>query len=211
MSKGSAPDRRSSPHTLRSSGWTVRAVIAAILVSALAPVNVNASNFGSQCATTPPPWNIPTCVSLGNNNVHNYYFSSVEVNQRAAVNWASLNVYNPTDLHTSETVDSSANDVIVRDSTYGLNGIWGWVDCDSTCPKTGAHPNRTGQRQGLRFNLSYPNAFDTTFERRYMACHEFGHTVGLRHNGATSSCMYADVAVSNVLNSHDISHINAKY
>lgn len=178
----------------------------AILLAAV-PLPATASNFGSQCAVVN---GVSTCVSLGNNNVHNYYFGSVEVNQRAAINWVSLNVYNPTDVNTSETPNSDT-DVRVWDSTYGFNGIWGWVDCPSTCAKSGAHPNKTGFRQELRFNLSYPNAFDTLFERRYMACHEFGHTLGLRHSGSTASCMYANVATSNVLTSHDASHLNAKY
>lgn len=206
--------RRHKRSTGRTGGRHARArgvaSLFALMLALPVPSGISyASNFGSECATFN---GVATCVSLGNNSVHNFYFGNVEVNQRVAVSWVSLNVYNPTDVNTSETPNADYADVRVWDSTYGLNNIWGWVDCPSHCPKTGSHPNRTGFRQELRFNLSYPNAFDTQFERRYMACHEFGHTLGLRHNGNTGSCMYANAAWSNVLDSHDIvDHLNAKY
>ncbi len=192
---------------LHARARVVAGLFAVMLALAVPSSTSYASNFGSECAVVN---GVSTCVSLANNAVHNYYFGSVEVNQRAAVNWVSLNVYNPTDVNTSETPNSDT-DVRVWDNTYGLNNIWGWVDCPSHCYKTGGHPNKTGYRQELRFNLSYPNAFDSQFERRYMACHEFGHTLGLRHNGNSGSCMYANVATSNVLDSHDVSHLNAQY
>lgn len=198
---------RSEAPVRRRRGRIATMLLGAVVLSASLPPPSFAGNFGSECLVAN---GVATCVSLGNTLTHHYYFGNIEVNQRAAINWVSLNVYTTTDLNTSEQLQSDV-DVRVWDSTYGANGIWGWVDCPSTCPRTGAHPNRTGFRQELRFNLTYPNAFDTLFERRYMACHEFGHTVGLRHSGNTGSCMYADVPTSNVLDAHDRNHINATY
>lgn len=179
------------------------------LLLAVAVPRVIASNWGSQCGTVN---GVDTCVSLANNGGHLVIFYSVEANQRNATLWSMANNYNPTDMTVQETTYGGTADVGVYDYTYGANGIWGWVHCPpNNTGVGGAHPNRWCRGQTLKYNLSYPGAFDTDFERRYMACHEMGHTVGLRHSGNTASCMYANVATSNYLDAHDNSHINAQY
>ena len=42
--------------------------------------------------------------------------------------------------------------------------------------------------------------------RKWLACHELGHTLGLQHSTSTSTCMTLS-AQTNVLNSHDIGHL----
>lgn len=197
----------------RGGSRLVGIAIALALVVASWPSVSYASNFGSACAVSN---GVPNCISLGNSSLHHYWFGNVETDQRNAMNWIAGSVYSATDLTSIQSAHSNT-DVKIFDNTYGANGIWGWVDCGSTCEKTGTHPNRTGFKQDLRFNLSYPTAFDTQFERRYMACHEFGHTVGLRHTNSlgdpynNESCMFANAATSNVLTPHDIGHIDAEY
>ncbi len=166
-----------------------------------------ASNFGSTSVGGDPP----TSVSLGDNASHSVNFPAVEDPQKNATIWAFNNIYNPTDLTMFETSSSSA-DVFVYDFEFGLNGLHGWVVCPSGAQTGGSHPNRWCVGQQLRYNLSYPAAFDTAAERRVIACHELGHTVGLRHPTSGVSCMRNPINFSNSdLNDHDRSHINSYY
>lgn len=65
----------------------------------------------------------------------------------------------------------------------------------------------------MRFNAYYNFLYDAPKERNRIACHEVGHTVGLRHGVETSSCMYkfAFSAGSSTLNQHQIDPINGCY
>jgi hypothetical protein len=59
--------------------------------------------------------------------------------------------------------------------------------------------------------------FDTQGGRRRIACHELGHTVGLRHwnqyHSGAGSCMFTPPvnATTEGLSQHDRDHINAYY
>lgn len=59
----------------------------------------------------------------------------------------------------------------------------------------------------IRFNNSC-NSVLTQSQRRTIVCHEMGHSVGLDHQGVTSSCMYTGGYLSNTPNAHDFSEIH---
>lgn len=168
-----------------------------------------ATNFGSVCdgATT-------YCVSLGNNAYHvlNWEGDQDIAGMQASHGWARDNQYNPTDLVAYTDASDSLPDVRVWDEPYGNTGWLGIVECPTNNTGTGgSHPNRWCRGQILRYNASYAGSLDTEGERRSVACHEIGHTVGLRHTAVADSCMSNGVLFPTALNAHDISHINSQY
>ncbi len=162
-----------------------------------------AHNFGSVAPVGTPL----SSVSLGNDWYHTIKLDTMEATQTAAMTYAMDNVYTPlTDLHMAYDPNY---DVRGFDYTYGLNGAVGWVICPPPpVSQGGSHPNHWCYGQELRFNLSYGSYYDTQTERRWVACHELGHTVGLRHHDG--SCLNISGPVL-TLDADDIAHLNATY
>ena len=186
-------------------------VVLMLFIAALAAPPATATNYGSHDCITIPGTNYSSCISIGNNYNHQWNYTNPRADIYNDFEFVVETQYDDrTELVINETNFSNA-DVQVFDADYGDFGVWGWVWCPNTSWTSGSHPNKACRPQWLRFNLYWGSAFDSQFERRYMACHEFGHTLGLRHISNTSSCMYANVATSRTLLSHDIGHINAVY
>lgn len=121
----------------------------------------------------------------------------------------------------------SSNDVRAAD-TSASNGYYAWTRCSSTPNSTGDNgTSRDGfdlkwcKPQLVYFNTQYSHSTD---DLKAIACHELGHTMGLRHKGQTSgttSCMrespkyYANLTPPGPLmepNGHDIDyHLNFEY
>lgn len=111
-------------------------------------------------------------------------------------------------------------DVRVYDDDYGDNNVYGWVECPTTATTGGGtnYPNRWCYGQRLRFNLeeTYAGYWDTSFGGGFVACHELGHTVGLRHEADIFEfgCMQVDTpdfAVSNTYSEEDVDHVLGAY
>ncbi len=127
----------------------------------------------------------------------------------AGVQSALTSEYMPTDLEVTIYVPTScpdaSYDLCVYDSNYGDNGYNGWNACAGTA--SGAHPNQLCSLDWVKINQHYsPPA-------KRIACHEMGHSIGLRHTGEHASCMMrsADGGTSEVLSGHDKGWINGKY
>jgi len=123
--------------------------------------------------------------------------------------------YNPTDLFLFCCV-ASGDDIGVFDAAYGTTGnARAWTSCapGATYGGSEALHTRSCTPHDIRYNLSYGAFYDTDGEAFAIACHEVGHTVGLRHNqtdqGAT--CMLEPPGLVKVLDDHDVNHINANY
>lgn len=167
-----------------------------------------ASNFASTAVGGTPPNN----VNLANNATHLVYFGAVGAQLKSATLGRMSSAYTAaTDVTMSETTSSTNYDVRVLDNSYGLNGAAAWVVCPPAAIEGGTDPSRWCFGQDLRYNLSYPNYYDTASERSWLACHELGHTIGLKHTTASNSCLRETHNGTTLLSSHDISHVNSNY
>lgn len=170
------------------------------------------------------PVNPPRCVSVGNDRYHYVYIDpSVPAELAASVRHA-IAEYDATELVVVEQVRlTPVTDVIVYAGDRGANGAAGWVNCP---PDARQGHNRLGDRwcqgQELHFNLNarYAAYFGDEASRDYMACHELGHSVGLRHWGnpprsdgpAAPTCMQPDVPDGPTrLDARDRDHLDAYY
>lgn len=122
--------------------------------------------------------------------------------------WALNNRFPLFDF-TWQWVDGADYDVRVVDGTYDNNQL-AWVNCPSGATEGGSNPNRWCYGQKLTVNL----AFDLpTAGRRYVACHELGHTVGLRHEDEvhSNSCMRLVRDDTPTYSNEDINQVTTAY
>lgn len=209
----SARERRAERRFTLRKRTVFGAVTAAVAVGSIAPAG--ADNFGSTGAGGSPT----NEVSLGNNRWHSWSMHNGDGSWRQGLRDAIQYSYEPTDLVTSEYRDDW-NDVDVRvDVTNAGTGLNGWVYCPTDGLRAGADPNESCYRQWLKIDLANTGGFAQD-RRKSLMCHEFGHTLGLRHPTAANhpdwlnSCMTRSADNPNrpvALHSHDIDHLNWVY
>ncbi|MEO7422778.1 MAG: matrixin family metalloprotease [Ornithinibacter sp.] len=102
----------------------------------------------------------------------------------------------------SVTADSGANPEHDLPDAPGLER-WGLTTCNSLS-------GSTCEQHTVRFDVSYFNAASQSNERG-LACHEFGHSLGLTHRDTESGCMKMYGAHPTYLTVHDESHLNDDY
>jgi hypothetical protein len=182
------------------------------VLASLSPVRVEANHDGIPFGSTACGGTPVNCVSVGNNNQHRVYFNNLTANMSSALT-STMNLdYAPTDLFMVTETVWATRDASANDDYYNLNGAAGWVVCaNSSGQGTDVHGHRWCQ-SSLYFNFSYGSFFATAQQRDYMACHELGHTLGLRHHAG--SCMEFRSDNGNglgTLNLSDVQHLNAEY
>jgi hypothetical protein len=212
--------------------WVRYAPVAAVLVAVAlllpAPQMAIAEHGGAElgsfldCARPVTP---PRCVSVGDNDRHYIYIDpSVPADLAESVRRAMREAYGPTALRMiEEEALSDRTDVIVLAADWGQNGAAGWVICTADAPQgVNARGDRWCRHQELHFNLNarYGAFFADDDSRTHLACHEIGHSVGLRHWGnppnsdgpVAATCMNADTPNGPVsLHQFDRDHIDAYY
>lgn len=170
------------------------------------------------------PVDPPRCTSVGDNLLHFVAFDDGLRPDLATALRASMEEdYDaPTRLRLFEQDEvNRLTDVIAYSGDYGDNGAAGWVFCPTDAPQG---INRMGDRWcrhqelHLNHNARYGLFFDDEASRDHIACHEIGHTLGLRHWGnppetdgpVGATCMNANTPNGPTsLHQTDTDHLNA--
>ena len=187
---------------------------AVILLSQVQPVAAN--NFGSDWNHTCDSTYASQCMGWWVNGYQEFVLYAVNAPQAEATRYACTYIFNPvTNLECTEPPTTPVFGVDVYDESYGTI-YYAWTACASVATMGGSSASHTRScvPQQLRYDLSHAAAFDTVDKRRKIACHEFGHTYGLRHSTeGTGTCMTAVATDSTVvgISAHDKSHLNGYY
>jgi hypothetical protein len=167
----------------------------------------------------------PRCVSVGNDSKHYLYIDpSVPSGLAASLRRAMTEVYDSTNLEMIvQARITDRTDAIAYAADYGPNGAAGWTYCPPDSPQgVNARGHRWCRHQEIHFNLNvrYAVFFGDTASTNHIACHELGHTLGLRHWGnppesegpVGATCMNADTPNGAIdLHEADRKNINAYY
>jgi hypothetical protein len=171
-------------------GLTLAGVMLTLAAGALPVAGVSVERRGPEIESLLPcdrPVTPPRCVSVGNDSTHFVYIDAAVPPALAAAVRRALADYDRTNLRMIlQPAITPRTDVVVFAADHGANGAAGWVYCPASAPQgLSAAGDRWCQRQELHFNLNarYAGYFGDGASRRYMACHELGHTIGLRHWG----------------------------
>ncbi len=165
----------------------------------------------------------PRCTSVANDLRHRVFFDATLTEGLASsLRDTIAEDYDATDLIVSVATElTDATDVIAYSQDYGDLGAAAWVYCPTDAPQgVNSEGDRWCRGQELNFNLNarYSVFFEDDGSRDHVACHELGHTVGLRHWGnppvsvgpSAATCMNADTPDGPPnLHQIDIDHINA--
>ena len=165
----------------------------------------------------------PRCTSVADDLRHRVFFDATLTDGLAeSLRDAMAEDYDPTDLVVTQVSElTAATDVVAYSQDYGDVGAAAWVYCPSEAPQgINSEGDRWCRKQEIHFNLNSRLAafFEDDGSRDHVACHEFGHTVGLRHWGnppesvgpPAATCMNADTPNGPTeLHQIDVDHINA--
>lgn len=185
-----------------------------LLFGAAVP-NADASNFGSGgtpgiTGTNNGVWLIPdSYFVIAKRSLSPAAEASVD-NAYLALNLSS-DIIGYTDTYGSSCATQIAEQIYEScffDLDYGNNNFLGWNACYDSV--SGTDPNQVCALAWTRLNTFYSASGSLS---QYNACHEMGHSIGLRHSSEAASCMMTAITggSSATLSVHDYNHVNAQY
>ena len=155
-------------------------------------------------------------VNQTSNGYVTFYYSSLTSEMTSASDYARANALDPTDITTSLVAGTAYPDVTVLDADFSAlcgfiwyaspvsPGVVGLATCNSLA-------GSACYQHSVYFHTPFTNG-TTEANRRALASHEFGHTVGLLHRASGITSMTQGYPKASVIfDSHDISHLNAAY
>lgn len=211
-----------SSHGMRSLALRVLTSNALAVVIASTIIGpVLASNFGSNTASGGTPAHACDATvnsqCIADNWTHTVY---VNYMTSSSAMWNAtlyaVSHYNAVADVSVVLTTSSSRDVNVIQVSHGDTEYWAYSTCDEAATKGGSDPNRLCKPQWILYNMTHPFPWDNTTlhpsGRDTVACHEMGHTLGLRHvPNATTSCMDSAQTTEKSINQHDKDELNAQY
>lgn len=185
-------------HTLLSRRRNLGVMIVPCLLVALS-LPAAASNFGARYA---------------DNKDHYYHYVSLESYTITAANWGRDRI-DATDMNTYDDGACNAQtDVCIFDSDYSSEW-WQTKYGRASCLVTAG--SSKCDKWKIQFDTGNLANWNLTQLRRG-GCHEWGHTVGLKHFDSVGtnegSCMWQSIGAqyqSTQLGSHSLAHVNAHY
>lgn len=177
----------------------------AVLVGAGTSV-ANANNFGGPKDPAPATCNTTNEVNqqcVGQNWLHEVnYNSSLTTGWRAALDATALDWDGGSSVTLFMNDAYGDNDVRAANVDDAGTSFWAWTRCTQNPDATGSLPTAVPdyarglnwcKPQLIYFNRAHEDIYNTSAKRKAVACHELGHTMGLRHRdvaGTTGlSCM----------------------
>jgi hypothetical protein len=150
---------------------------------------------------------------------HGFWYSTDLSYAMATASNYARSVIDTTDLTTfSVSTLAFDTDVPVYDQDYSTWCAISWHPSTggavglATCVSLATHPANACEKADVRFDQSFTD-WTSSSERFQLACHEFGHTLGLGHVTTNDTCMKG-IGFSGTAHysSHEVSvHINPNY
>lgn len=194
-------------------GWWGSLVTVTALVLATAPPSA-AHSWGPGNSGGPSSTH-GIGVQFADSRSHTFCYGQLDAITTAAANDARVNALDiPTDIRTSFDCPNATVDVLVNDDGYSDNwfGLY-------TCNILVAAGSDQCQRATVYLNTRTVGTVQA--RRSKTLCHEFGHSVGLRHfdlgspgtNNSEPSCMVSGVSTWTRYSGHEeyTSHIDGRY
>ena len=206
----------------RFSGGRAAFLVGWLISALLAPALAAATNFGGPLDVTKACDGNLTSQCVAANYQHTiYYDSTITGDYITAMNHAVTQYDSTSDMWVMTATLSNTNDVRAYKASYGANGAWAWGACQDpplfvgTRPGDGhTHYHNWCTPQLLHWNTFYESNFNTVTKKKAIACHEVGHTIGLRHSTESGSCMRNPPTVGTTdttMTSHDRGLVNFHY
>lgn len=209
--------RRTSPRSRRRSSillaWWLSAVLAGSLPGVALATNWGSNTASAGTAAHPCDYDIYSqCIA--DSGIHRVYLGYLTAGSgMIAATRTALGVYDAVRDVTAVEWSIPDADAVMKEGNYGSIGWWAYTACESTATPTGVDPRVWCYPQKVVFNLTHPDNWDAgPTGRSAVACHELGHTLGLRHAISTeSSCLRQKQTIYTTITQHDQDMLNGLY